>query len=370
MIRQLLIDGEVRSIGYTTGSSSIFLLATMYSAIFLMLLVFSGPVYTAQTEKVVIYAATDFDVIQPLIADFEAAYPNIRVEYHDMHTTEVQARFLAEAEGKNRADILWSSAMDLQMRLVNDGYALPYRSAETAAMPAWAKWKDEAFGITFEPVCFVYNSRKIAQKNVPQSHAELVRLLSDDPEIFGQRLVTYDPHRSGLGYLLHTQDLEANPVVFWKLIRTMATQGLLTEATSTAMLNRISSGQSWLGYNVLCSYAHARRAESPDIEAVMPRDYTLVMSRIAFINRRAPQPENAKKWLDYVLSRRGQTILNAIGLHSVRSDIENEASAESLRRRLGAAFRPIVLNTGLLTYIDHKKRERFLELWDEALQGK
>ena len=257
--------------------------------------------------------------------------------------------------------------MDLQMRLVNDGYALPYRSAETAAMPAWAKWKDEAFGITFEPVCFVYNSRKIAQKNVPQSHAELVRLLSDDPEIFGQRLVTYDPHRSGLGYLLHTQDLEANPVVFWKLIRTMATQGLLTEATSTAMLNRISSGQSWLGYNVLCSYAHARANTDSRIGSVMPRDYTLVMSRIAFINRHAPHPDEAKIWLDYVLSRRGQAIFSLIGLHSVRSDVEGDASAASLRKKLGNAFRPIVLNTGLLTYIDRSKRELFLQQWDAAL---
>jgi hypothetical protein len=53
----------------------------------------------------------------------------------------------------------------------------------------------------------------------------------------------------------------------------------------------------------------------------------------------------------------------------VRSDLENEASAESLRKKLGNAFRPIVLNTGLLTYIDQSKRELFLRHWDAALKA-
>lgn len=52
----------------------------------------------------------------------------------------------------------------------------------------------------------------------------------------------------------------------------------------------------------------------------------------------------------------GQAIFSLIGLHSVRSDVEGDASAASLRKKLGNAFRPIVLNTGLLTYIDRSKR--------------
>ena len=68
-----------------------------------------------------------------------------------------------------------------------------------------------------------------------------------------------------------------------------------------------------------------------------------------------------------MLSRRGQAIFSLIGLHSVRSDVEGDASAASLRKKLGNAFRPIVLNTGLLTYIDRSKRELFLQQWDAAL---
>lgn len=259
--------------------------------------------------------------------------------------------------------------MDLQMKLVNDGHAMPHRSVETYALPLWARWKDEAFGITFEPVCFAYNSRLLAPELVPKTHAELARLLRDRPEQFRDRLAAYDPHRSGLGYLLHTQDLEANPVVFWNLIRQMAQAGLATEPTTGQMLDRIAAGKAVLGYNVLCSYAWARESPGSRIATVMPRDYTLVMSRIAFISRYAPHPEEAKAWLDYVLSLRGQGMLNLIGLHPVRGNVEGGATAASLRMLLGNAFRPIALSTGLLTYIDRSKTELFMRQWDAALQS-
>lgn len=322
---------------------------------------------SALASTVVIYAAADLQVVSPLIAAFEQANPDIKVVYHDLQSNELNDRFLDETGAAGKADIVWSSAMDLQMKLVNDGHAKPYRSAETSALPSWARWRDEAFGTTFEPVCFAYNRHLLAPENVPQTHAELARLLLEQPEQFRNRLVTYDPQRSGLGYLLHTQDLEANPVVFWNLIQSMAQAGLSTEPTTTQMLDRISAGRSLLGYNVLCSYTKARASTDARIGSVRPRDYTLVMSRIAFISRYAPHPKEAGVWLDFMLSKRGQAVFNQIGLHSVRTDVEDEASAETLRKELGKAFRPIVINTGLLTYIDRSKRELFLGRWDAAL---
>lgn len=319
---------------------------------------------------VVVYAVADLQVVKPLIADFEQMHPDIKVEYHDLQSTDLYERFLTEAGAGSKADVVWSSAMDLQMKLVNDGHATPYRSSETSSLPPWAKWRDEAFGTTFEPVCLAYNRQLLPLELVPQSHAELARLLRDQPEHFRDRLVAYDPHRSGLGYLLHSQDLEANPVVFWNLIQKMAELGLRTESTTTLMLDRIVSGKSLLGYNVLCSYTNSRALVDTRIGSVMPRDYTLVLSRIAFISRYAPHPDEAKAWLDYMLSRRGQSIFNQISLHSVRADVESQVSAESLRKQLGNSFRPIELNTGLLTYLDQSKRKLFLMHWDGALKAK
>ena len=69
--------------------------------------------------KVVVYATTDAVAANPLIKDFESLYPGIKVEYSDLNSTELYNRFIAEAAANNgTADVLWSSAMDLQVKLV------------------------------------------------------------------------------------------------------------------------------------------------------------------------------------------------------------------------------------------------------------
>lgn len=119
---------------------------------------------------VVVYAAADQDVVQPILDDFEALHPGIRVEYHDLSSNELYQRVVDErAAGTLGADVVWSSAMDLQVKLVNDGYAQPHRSPETAALPRWAVWKDEAFGTTYEPAAIVYNKRLLTEAEVPDT---------------------------------------------------------------------------------------------------------------------------------------------------------------------------------------------------------
>src|SRR6202521_2623094 len=88
--------------------------------------------------KVVIYSALDTKAAQPLVKDFNALYPDIKVEYNDMNSTELYNRFIAEvASGQGSADVMWSSAMDLQVKLVDDGQALAYKSPEVVKLPAW-----------------------------------------------------------------------------------------------------------------------------------------------------------------------------------------------------------------------------------------
>ena len=118
--------------------------------------------------KVVIYSALDTKAAQPLIKDFQALYPGVKVEYNDMNSTEMYNRFIAEvAAGQGSADVMWSSAMDLQVKLVDDGQALTYASPEAAKLPGWAVYKSQAYGTTYEPAVFIYNKRLVAADEVP-----------------------------------------------------------------------------------------------------------------------------------------------------------------------------------------------------------
>src|SRR5450830_737946 len=128
--------------------------------------------------KVVVYSTTDSKAADALIKDFSALYPAVKVEYNDMNSTEVYNRFISEAAaGGATADVLWSSSMDLQVKLVSEGYGAVYKSPEAAAIPAWSNFKDTAYGTTFEPVAIVYNKRLVSADEVPATHADLTKLL-------------------------------------------------------------------------------------------------------------------------------------------------------------------------------------------------
>jgi iron(III) transport system substrate-binding protein len=299
--------------------------------------------------RVVVYASTDAAAVLPLIQDFEALYPGIRVDYRELDSTALHQRFLQEsAQGVPSADVVWSSAMDLQVKLVNDGHAAHYRSAEIDHLPAWSVWRQEAYGTTFEPVGVAYNKRLLDPHDVPHTHTELARLLGETGGRFRGRVTGYDLSVAGLGFLVATQDARASPL-FWDVARGLGANSVRLQHSTAAMLDALASGQSVLAYNVLGSYTQQRMRSDPAIGLVYLSDYTLVVSRVAFVARRAAHPQAARLWLDHLLSRSGQAVLaQRSGLASLRDDVGGDDTVTAVARALGASLKPIALQPSLM----------------------
>lgn len=316
--------------------------------------------------KLVIYGATDSKATQPLVKDFSALYPGITVEYNDMNSTEVYNRFISEAAaGGTTADVLWSSAMDLQVRLASDGYALPYKSQESAKIPAWAMWNNQAYGTTFEPAAIVYNKRLVDAKEVPKTHADFTKLITTDK--FRDKVTTYDIEKSGVGFMFMTQDSH-ELAAFPALQNAFGTARLRVQSSTGTMLERISSGENLIGYNVMGSYALVRAKTDPSLGVVLPSDYTLILSRVQFINKTAKNVNAAKLWLDYMLSARGQTIIaNDSKLFAIRADVKGETTSADLIKTIGAdKIKPIPVHPVILQYLELSKRMAFLKRWKET----
>jgi iron(III) transport system substrate-binding protein len=317
--------------------------------------------------KVVVYSTTDSKAAESLIKDFSALYPGVQVEYNDMNSTEVYNRFISEAAaGGTTADVLWSSSMDLQVKLASEGYGLPYKSPEAAAVPAWANWKDTAYGTTYEPAAIVYNKRLVPETEVPTTHAEFTRLLTTKLDKYKNKVTTYDIEKSGVGFSLMTHDLKLNPQ-FWDFAKAMGAVAVRVQSSTGTMLERISSGENLIGYNVLGPYALTRAKKDPSIGIAFTKDYNLVLSRVIFINKSARNGNAAKLWLDYILSKRGQTIIaNDAQLFAIRADVTGATTSAALNQQLGAALKPMPVNAELLEYLDQGKRLAFLKQWKDA----
>lgn len=317
--------------------------------------------------KLVVYATTDSKSAEPIVKDFEALYPGIKVEYNDLNSTELYNRYISEAAaGAGTGDVTWSSAMDLQVKLVMDGHAVAYKSPEAKNIPTWALWKDLAWGTTYEPISFLYNKRLLKEGEFPRSHADLAKVLAN-PRFKG-KVVTYDPERSGVGFSYLTQDLKNNPKGFWDMAGALGKASVKVYTSTGAMMEKVSSGEALLGYNIIGSYAFLKAKKDPSIGYLYPSDYTVVMSRVMFISRHAKNPNAAKLWADYILSARGQQVISdKADLFSIRADIKGETTMANLAKILGTGAKPIPIGQDTVEFLDQKKRLDFLKKWQQAL---
>jgi iron(III) transport system substrate-binding protein len=314
--------------------------------------------------RIVIYAAADTFELGGLVRDFRTLHPQIQVEYRNLHTAKLHERFLAEiAAGQETADLLISSAMDLQTKLVNDGYSQAYASPEKPNLPDWAVWKNEAYGVSAEPVVIVYNRKLVPTADVPATRQAFENLLRTRPDAFSGKVALYDPARSGAGFLYLTQDLQTTRDT-WGLLRAIGRTSPRLSTSGAEILQDISTGRALFAYNMNGAYALDRQAVDPSIGVIFPRDYTLVMSRIALIAREARHPAAARIFLDYLLSARGQQLLAGLRMTPVRSGVGAAGPAPD-----PGSLRAIHIGPALLANMDQLKRARLLRELNDALKG-
>ncbi|MCC5870464.1 MAG: extracellular solute-binding protein [Gammaproteobacteria bacterium] len=318
-----------------------------------------------------IYSTTDSTAFAPVIADFGETHPEVEVVYIEIEGLPQYERFLAEVDaGQPGADLLLSSSMDLQAKLVNDGYAQGHASVHADALPAWARWRNEAFGFTFEPAVMVFDARMAAERPVPQSRAELLESLKDDRAFWRGRVGTYDIALSGVGYLLASQD-DRQYSDFRLLMEAFGEVEVRLEENTSTLLSLIERGELLMGYNVLGSYARSRVDAGARLTIVHPSEYTLVVSRTAVIPDSAPNPRAAQAFLDYLLSPRGQaTLAREGGLSAIREDMTGPHSRLGMAGAQVGLLRPIPLGPGLLAYRDQQKQQSLLAAWRNLIQGR
>ncbi len=312
---------------------------------------FAVPEATAELR---ILSTTDTVTFTPLIEGFQRLRPDVSVRYVVASSQEV---FRAVYHDNAAFDLVISSAMDLQMKLANDGLAASHRSAQTLALPAWAHWRDQLYAFAQEPVVLILSRTAFEGLDMPQTRQDMVRLLRDNHDRFLGRIGTYDPQVSGAGYLFATQDARQSDT-FWRLAEVMGGLSPRLYGTTGAMIDDLLAGRLAVAYNVLGSYARARLPEGGDGHVVELEDFTLTLLRTALVPRDAPDPQLGGAFLDFLLSDAGRRLIrDEAGLPPI--DEAALAGAQHLR--------PIRLDPGLLVFVDPIKRQRFLNEWSAAI---
>jgi ABC-type Fe3+ transport system substrate-binding protein len=318
-------------------------------------------------ETLVIHGSTDIGPFSPILTSFAAQVPNLHIRYEQRSTNDIYTLAASACEaGTASADLLISSSIDQQVKLVNDGCAQPFRSKEADSIPEWANWRNEIFGLTLEPAVIVYNRELVPPDEVPQSRFDLIDLLRPPDTIYAGRIATYDIERSGLGYLFAFADSQ-QAATFGRLIEAFGRNNVIATCCSAEIIDGVASGKYLLAYNMLGSYALARAADDPRIGVIAPSDYTLLLSRAALIPYAARSSEHAGAFIDFALSARGRGLLADASL-IVAFDERSEDDIAVIRAS-SSILRPIEFSPALLVGLDRHKRRLFLELWRSGIEG-
>jgi len=328
---------------------------------------FDFPGTAANGHKLVIASTTDLEIIEPVIKAYQAEHPGIDIQYRELTTIALYARTGAACKnGDFYADLVISSAMDLQAKLVNDGCASPVESVILDQLPDYARWRSELFGLTFEPAVIVYNKRLLRPSEAPRDHFDLLDLLRQ-PDRFTGKIGTYDIEQSGLGYLYAT--LDARQSSTWgRLIEAMGRNNVQLFCCTSEILDRVADGRLTFGYNVLGSYALAEAETKPDLAIVLPSDYTLVLSRAAFTPKTARNHADAVSFLDFTQTAKGRQILSEKArLFSPLDGMDALFRQTGIPADARQSLRPVALSPALMTGLDSMKRQLFLKQWQESL---
>ncbi len=306
--------------------------------------VFNGAEATVPLRVI---SSTDTELFAPVIEAFIAQDPDVTVEYLVTGTADIDRRF---REAPDQFDIAISSAMDLQLKLTNDGYAL---ALENVPHPAWAEWRQSLFAFSAEPAAIVINRADFEGLPIPRSRQELIEALRARPDVFRGRIGTYDVRQSGLGYLFATQDARASET-FWRLMEVMGGLDTQLYCCSGEMIDDLTDGKIAVAYNVLGSYAEARVESRDLLEIVLPSDFPTTMMRTALVSNSSAEPEVAQQFIEFLVSYQSNSP-------------DNPWTLPALREREGTDGSTIALEPALMTFLDTLKRDKFLSEWENAL---
>lgn len=312
-----------------------------------------------------IHSSIDLASFGPLIKGFVKRYPSIRVSYTDINTSELYKQTIKES-AHPQASLVISSAMGLQIKLVNDGYAQTYHSYETDHLPSYAQWRHQVFAFSLEPVVMLVNKDHYPGL-LPKDRQDVLQTIRQYSDFMKGRIGTYDIRQSGVGYLLASQDARQADTTWGRLIEAFGSHQVKTYCCTHEIIDDVASGKLVLGYNLLGSYAAQRVKEDSRLKMILPKDYTLMVMRVGLIPKKAPNAHDAGLFLDYLLTDSVQRRMQA---ETLMFPIQPNVMTKNTLNILGKSGpqRVVELDQQLLVGRDYAKQRRFIKSWEEALE--
>ena len=260
--------------------------------------------------KVVFWSSMRIEDSRALAAGFEARYPFIKVDIFRAGGEQIVNRALTEhLAGKTTYDVLNAFALKV---LQNKGLLQSYAALEATHYPVGFKDPQNFWVSLYSGYNVIgYNTKLVSKAEAPRNWDDLLhprwkgKLLMDDEEYFWHA-----------GMLKHWGEEKGR-----KYMEALSRQGLQFRNGHALLADLLSIGEFPAAVVVYPDHIEQMKAKGQTVEWVKSSDPILVNLAPVAVAARAPQPNAAKLFLNYSISKEGQEILQKARRASARHDV-------------------------------------------------
>ena len=268
-------------------------------------------VMMSSAHALTVYTAGPGSLAKNLATGFEKK-TGVKVDIFQATTGKVMARLEAE-QANPQADILISASWDTAEDLHTRGWLLPYQSANAANVPVELKSADYvAQGIS--ALGIVWNTKSGTPE--PKEWQDLTT------EAFKDKVTTPDPALSGasLDLLIGLQNGMGDKA--WTLFDELKKNGMVVSGPNAQAVTPVMQGAKAAVFGAVdyVSYGNIHQGES--LKVIFPASGTVIAPRPMMILKLTQHADDAKAFVDYVLSPEGQSMVADAWLMPSREDVK------------------------------------------------
>lgn len=262
-------------------------------------------------EKLYVYTSMKESLIGELKKAFAAKHPEVKMDYHTAGAGKLMAKIAAELEsGKLLADILWTSEVPDFYQIKAQGVLQPYVPKEIKALENPLPDYDGSFtAVRLGTLGIAYNTRLV--KEAPKTWADVQKPL------FKGAFGIANPALSGTAYMSISLLVKT---FGWPYIEGLRANGARMGKGSGQVIDDTASGDL-LACLAVDYITLDKMDKGATLALAYPPEMLVIPSPIA-IFKGSQNTVAARKFVDFVLSREGQTIVANEGALPVRTDVK------------------------------------------------
>ena len=264
----------------------------------------------SSAHALTVYTAGPGSLAKSLASGFEQQ-TGVKVTVFQATTGKVMARLEAE-QANPQADVLISASWDTAEDLHQRGWLLPFASANADQVPANLKSADYiAQGVS--ALGIVWNSKSGTPE--PKEWRDLTQ------PAFKDKVTTPDPALSGasLDLLIGLQNSIGDQA--WQLFDDLKKNGMVVSGPNAQAVTPVMQGAKAAVFGAVdyVSYGNIQQGES--LKVIFPASGTVIAPRPMMILKTSQHADDAKAFIDYVLSPEGQARVADAWLMPARRDV-------------------------------------------------